>query len=216
MNLFEFASRQGDRLLSMALENLLLILLVIAIATALGVGVAVLTYRTTRPANAALAVTSVMLTIPSFALFGLMIPLLGLGWPPTVAALVSYALLPIVRNTIVGLRQVDPAVVDAARGMGMSRNRILWRIELPLAWPVIITGIRVSTMIVVGVSAIAAIVGGPGLGNFIFSGLSRIGGANAVNLALSGTLLLLVLGLLLDGAFLLLGNTTTPRGIRGE
>lgn len=215
MELFDFMTNQSDRLVGSTVDNLVLILVVVVIATLLSVTFGVLTYRRKRWAKAAETVFSVFLTIPSFALFGLMIPIFGLGATPVIVALTLYSLLPITRNTIVGLQEVDPAIIDAARGMGMSRNRILLRIELPLAWPVIITGMRVATQIIVGISAIAAIVGGPGLGEYIFRGLSTIGGANAVNFVLSGTLLLVVLGLVLDVAYLGLSKLTTPRGIRG-
>lgn len=214
MSLWDFMVRQQDRLIEASLQHLLLILLVVLAAAVIGIGLALASYRNDRASNLLLSTFSVFLTIPSFALFGILIAVVGLGWPPTIVALTMYALLPIYRNTLVGLREVDAAVVDAARGMGMSRWRTLVRIELPLAWPVVVTGLRVSAMINVGVAAIAAIVGGPGLGEFIFRGLSRIGGANAMNLVLSGTILIVVLGLLLDAAFLLLAKFTTPRGIR--
>ena len=129
-------------------------------------------------------------------------------------ALVLYALLPIIRNTIVGLASVDPAITDAARGVGMNRLRVLGRIELPLAWPSILAGIRVSTQMLMGILAIAAYAKGPGLGNLIFSGLSRVGSPTAVPQALTGTVLIVILALVLDGLFVLVGRLTTSRGIR--
>ncbi|MDQ3885763.1 MAG: ABC transporter permease, partial [Actinomycetota bacterium] len=151
---------------------------------------------------------------PSLALFGLFIPVFGLGTTPVVVALVMYALLPIVRNAIVGLRQVDPAVVESAQGMGMSRPQCLWRIELPLAWPVVLTGMRVATLIVVGIAAIGAYISGPGLGNDIFNGLARIGSATALNLVLGGLLGVIVIAILFDLCYVLLFRLTTSRGIR--
>jgi len=129
-------------------------------------------------------------------------------------ALVMFALLPIVRNTITGLREVDPAVVESAQGMGMGRWRRLARIELPLAWPIIITGIRVSTQILVGIAAIAAVINGPGLGKEIFRALASVGTPTAVNRALSAVLGIVILGLLLDIAYLFVGRLTTSRGLR--
>ncbi len=214
MNVFEFALRQSDRLLEAVLASLVLILTPVVLATILSVVVGVTIYRRPRWARLAQGIFSIFITIPSFALFALMIPVFGLGSTPVVVALVMYSLLPITRNTVVGLQQVDPAIVDAARGMGMSRNRTLWRIELPLAWPVIVAGMRVATQIVVGISAIAAFIGAGGLGEFIFRGLSTIGGANAINFALSGTILLVILGLVLDLGYVLLAKLTTSRGIR--
>jgi osmoprotectant transport system permease protein len=214
VSLIDFMSGQSDRLLESTLQSLRLIAIVALVATFLSVSVGLLTYRHKRLSRAALSVFSVFLTIPSFALFGIFIPIFGLGFTPAVIALVMYSMLPITRNTIVGLQAVDPAVVDAARGMGMSRNRILLRTELPLAWPVVLTGVRVAVQIVVGISAIASFIGVEGLGDFIFRGLSNIGTVNALNFALAGTVLLVLLALVLDVLLVLISKLTTPRGIR--
>ncbi|MEU2255149.1 ABC transporter permease [Nocardia xishanensis] len=184
------------------------------VAALIAVALGVLVYRSPFGSAAATAAASAILTVPSFALLGLLIPILGLGVGPTVTALVLYALLPILRNTIVGLAAVDPSVVDAARGVGMSRMRVLAAVELPLAWPSILTGMRVSTQMIMGILALAAYAKGPGLGNLIFSGLSRLGSPNAVPQALTGTVLIIVLALLLDGLFVLVGRLTTSKGIR--
>jgi osmoprotectant transport system permease protein len=185
------------------------------LATVIGVLIGVLVYRSPFGSTIATALASAILTIPSFALLGLFIPVLGLGVPPTVTALVLYALLPIVRNTIVGLDNIDPAVTDAARGIGMGRVNVLTRIELRLAWPAVLAGMRVSTQMLMGIAAIAAYAKGPGLGNMIFSGLAAVGSANAVNRALAGTLGVVVIALVLDGIYVLIGRYTTSRGIRG-
>ena len=186
----------------------------VIIATAIAVLIGIAVYRSPAGSALATALASAVLTIPSFALLGLLIPVLGLGVPPTVTALVLYALLPIIRNTILGLSSVDPAVTDAARGIGMSRLAVLTKIELPLAWPSILTGMRVSTQLVMGILAIAAYAKGPGLGNLIFSGLSRVGSPTAVPQALSATVLIVIFALILDGIYVLLGRLTTSRGIR--
>jgi osmoprotectant transport system permease protein len=162
----------------------------------------------------AITSTATILTIPSLALIGLLVPPLGLGVPPTVTALVLYGLLPIVRNAIVGLRGVDPTLVDAARGIGMSRLARLLRVELPLAWPPILTGIRVSTQMLMGIAAIAAYASGPGLGNEIFRGIASLGSANALNQVLAGTLGIVILALLFDAVYVLVGRLTIPGGIR--
>ncbi len=184
------------------------------IATAVAVCVGIVVYRSRWGSAAATAAASIILTVPSFALLGLLIPVLGLGVRPTVTALVLYALLPILRNTIIGLAAVDPAVSDAARGVGMNRIRILARIELPLAWPSILAGMRVSTQMSMGILAMAAYAKGPGLGNLIFTGLARLGSPTAVPQALTGTVLIIVLALLLDAVLVLVGRLTTSRGIR--
>jgi len=210
----EYVIDEWDRLFTLVVEHAQIVLMSVAIAVVVGVGLGMLTYRTERPRVAVLGVTGVFLTIPSFALFGLLISPLGLGTKPAVVALVMYALLPIVRNTITGLREVDPAVVESAQGMGMGRWRRLARIEFPLAWPIIITGIRVSTQILVGIAAIAAVINGPGLGKDIFRSLARVGTPTAVNQALAAVLGIVMLGLLLDIAYLLIGRLTTSRGLR--
>jgi osmoprotectant transport system permease protein len=201
-------------LLDLTVEHARVVLVAMALATVVGVGLGVLTYRTVPAAKVVLTVTGTFLTIPSFALFGLFIPVLGLGYRPTVVALVLYALLPIVRNTITGLRSVDPAITESALGMGLSRWQRLRRVEVPLAWPVIITGIRVSALITVGIAAVAAIVNGPGLGDPIFQGLRATGTQRGFNLAFGGTLGVVVLALLLDAAFVLLARATTSKGLR--
>ncbi|WP_067856075.1 ABC transporter permease [Nocardia shimofusensis] len=184
------------------------------IATLVAVLIGIVVYRSPLGSSAATAAAGAVLTVPSFALLGLLIPVLGLGVGPTIVALVVYALLPILRNTIIGLASVDPAVTDAARGVGMNRLRVLAAVELPLAWPAILAGMRVSTQMIMGILALAAYAKGPGLGNLIFSGLSRLGSPNAVPQALTGTVLIIVLALALDGILLLVGRLTTSRGIR--
>lgn len=214
MSFVDYLLSRWDHLLELSLDHAGVVLVSVAVATVLGVLLGVLTYRTERPRDLVLAVTGTFLTIPSLALFGLFIAWIGLGTTPVVVALVMYALLPIVRNTIVGLREVDPAVVESAQGMGMGRSRRLLQIELPLAWPVILTGMRVSTLVVVGIAAIGAYINGPGLGNDIFTGLARIGTPVAVNLVLGGMLGVLVLAILFDLLYVLIARTTTPRGLR--
>lgn len=214
MSFSEYLTNRWRHLLDLGTEHVLVVTEAIVIATVIGVGLGLLTYRTERPREFVLAVTGVFLTIPSIALFGLFIPVFGLGTKPVIVALVMYALLPIVRNTIVGLRSVDPAIVESAEGMGMGRLNRLFRIELPLAWPVIITGMRISTIIVVGIAAIGAYVRGPGLGNEIFSGLARFGSPAALNLVLGGILGVMILAVLFDAFYVVLTRLTTSRGLR--
>lgn len=187
----------------------------ILLATIIGVLVGVAVYRSPAGAAIATALSSAILTMPSFALFGLLIPVLGLGVAPSVVTLVLYALLPIVRNTIVGLSNVDQPILDAARGIGMNRFSVLTRVELRLSWPAILAGMRVSAQMLMGIAAIAAYAKGPGLGNLLFMGLGQLGGANALNMALAGTVGVIILALVLDALFVLLGRLTTSRGIRG-
>lgn len=214
MNFFEYVSNRREHLTELAIEHVQVVAVSISVATVIGISLGILVYRRPLWAQVVLGITGVFLTIPSFALFGILIPFVGLGYKPTVIALVMYGLLPIVRNTVTGLRGVDEAVTDSARGMGMGRWRALLRVELPLAWPVIVAGVRVSTLLLVGITAIAAAVNGPGLGEDIFSGLARIGGANALNLVLGGTLGIVLLALVFDSVFAGIGRLTTSKGIR--
>ena len=214
MNFGRYLEREWDDLLEQAVQHVLVVTLAVVLATVIGVGIGVLTWRSARRSGAAIAVCATLLTIPSLALLALLIPLLGLGWAPTVVALVVYSLLPIVRNTVAGLRGVDAAVLEAASGMGLGPGLTVLRIQLPLAWPVIMTGIRVSTQMLFAIATIAAYVAGPGLGNEIFSGLSRLGSANALNQAIAGTVGVVVLALAFDLAFVGIRRITTPRGLR--
>jgi osmoprotectant transport system permease protein len=199
---------------TLARDHVQVVVVAMAVATLVGVSLGVLGYRSPAVGRVVLTVAGAFLTIPSFALFGLLIPLLGLGYRPVVVALVLYALLPIVRNTIAGLRGIDPAVTESAAGMGLSRRQRLRRIELPLAAPVIIAGLRVSTLLTVGIAAIAAVVNGPGLGGPIFQGLRATGTQRGFNQAFGGTLGVVILALLFDAAYLVLARLTTSRGLR--
>jgi osmoprotectant transport system permease protein len=209
-----YVSDRREQLLFETCQHASMVAQTVLVATALGILLAALAYRRPRLAALTTASTAAIMTVPSFALLGLLILPLGLGVAPTVTALVLYALLPIVRNGVVGLRGVDAALVDAARGMGMSRLAVLARVELPIAWPVILTGVRVSTQMIMGIGAIAAYVNGPGLGEQIFSGLARLGGANALNATLAGTAGVILLALLFDLAYVGVGRLTTSRGLR--
>lgn len=215
MNLFHYVADRWERLSLQALLHVSAVVQCTIIAAIVGVLVGIAVYRSRLGSALATALASTILTIPSFALLGLLIPVLGLGVRPTVVALVLYALLPIVRNTIVGLNGVDPAIRDAANGIGMSRFAVLTRIELRLAWPAILTGMRVATQMLMGIAVIAAYAKGPGLGSEVFSGLTRAGSANATNQALAGTLGVVVLALLLEGVYLFVGRLTVSRGVRG-
>ena len=212
--LWEYIAAHHSQLLFDSYQHVSAVVQSVLIATVVGVAIGVMTYRNPLASNLATATSSVILTVPAFALLGLLIPVFGLGVVPSVAALVLYSLLPIIRNTIVGLNAVDPALTDAARGLGMGRISTLGRVELRLVWPSILSAMRVSTQMSMGVLAIAAYVKGPGLGNIIFAGLARVGSPTAIPMALTGTLLIVILALLLDAILVLIGRLTTSKGIR--
>ncbi|MFI9566488.1 ABC transporter permease [Streptomyces rishiriensis] len=214
MSFWEYLDDRHRQLLADAWQHAAVVFQCMVAATLIGVVIGVVTYRSAWAAGLATASASTVLTVPSLAMIGLLIPVVGLGVPPTVIALTLYGLLPIVRNSVVGLRGVDPSLVDAANGIGMSRLTRLARVELPLAWPPILTGIRVSTQMLMGIAAIAAYASGPGLGNEIFRGIASLGSKNALNQVLSGTLGIIVLALLFDAAYVVVGRLTIPRGIR--
>ncbi|MFI0515228.1 ABC transporter permease [Streptomyces sp. WSLK1-5] len=214
MNFWDYLVGRHQQLLADAWQHASAVFQCTLVATVTGVLIGIATYRSEWAGNLATTTTSTILTVPSLAMIGLLIPVVGLGVPPTVVALTLYGLLPIVRNAIVGLRGVDPALVDAATGIGMSRTTRLLRVELPLAWPPILTGIRIATQMLMGIAAIAAYASGPGLGNEIFRGIASLGSRNALNQVLAGTLGIVVLALLFDAAYVLLGRLTIPRGIR--
>jgi osmoprotectant transport system permease protein len=191
---------------------------VVALATLLGsiigISLGVAVYRVPRASQIALRVCGVLLTVPSLALYVLLLSVIGLGWPPVLTALTLYSLLPIVQNTVVGLSGVDSSIVEAATGIGMPRATRVVRVELPMAWPIILTGVRTSALLLVSTATIGAIVRGPGLGNSIYDGLNRIGTPSALYAAATGIAGVAIVGITLNFAFLLIAKLTTSRGIR--
>ena len=214
LSVWNFLQSHFDQVAFSSWQHLSLVVQCLVLATVLAVALAALVYRSRILSSVANTLSAIGLTIPAFALVGLVIAPLGFGVPPAVAVVTFFAALPILRNTVVGLNGVDQAVVESARGIGMGRGRTFFQVELPLAWPVMLGGIRVSAQMVMGIAAVAAYVLGPGLGGFIFSGLSRLGGANSVESVLTGVLGVVLLALILDLALVGLGRLTTPRGIR--
>lgn len=186
----------------------------LVIGLILALVIAVATYRSPLWTGLVNASSAIGLTLPSFALFGLMIGVFGVGVGPSVVVLVFYGTLPILRNAVVGLHGVDAALIESARGMGMSPAMALIRLQIPMAWPVIMAGVRVSAQMMMGVAAIAAYVGGPGLGGFIFTGLSRLGGANSIEQTVDATIMIILLAIVLDLVLGVVARLTTSRGIR--
>ncbi|TFD75377.1 ABC transporter permease [Cryobacterium psychrophilum] len=209
-----FWVQRWDQILGLALGHLAVVVVSLLIAVVIGVGIGMLVWNRPVPYSLVIGAAGIALTIPSLALLAVLVPVFGLGWAPTLIALVLYSLLPIVRNTAVGLRAVPPAIKESAKGMGMSPTRVLISVQLPMAWPIIVTGIRVSAQFVIGTAAIAAYVAGPGLGQLIFKGLSSLGSKNALNLALTGTLGVIVLALVVDAVLVSISRSTTSRGLR--
>jgi osmoprotectant transport system permease protein len=199
---------------SQAIDHAVLTAVVMVAGAIIGLGLGITAHRIPWLRPPIIGTVSTFLTIPSLALFAILIPIVGIGFQPAAIALTMYALLPIVRNTVSGLQSVDQAVVESAKGMGMGARARLLRIELPNAWPVILAGLRVATLLIIGIAAVAALVGGPGLGNEIYTGIRRIGSAGALESLLGGTLAIVALALLFDLIYLGIGRLTIPRGLR--
>ncbi len=210
----EYVTSRLDQILFASWQHFSLVVQCLLIATVLAVVVAALVYRSPALTAVANNISAIGLTIPAFALVGLLIAPFGFGVVPAVIVVVFFAVLPILRNAVVGLASIDGSVVESARGVGLSRFQTFRRIELPMAWPVILAGVRVSAQMVMGIAAITAYVLGPGLGGFIFTGLARLGGANALESVVTGIVAVIILALVLDLLLVGLGRLTIPRGIR--
>jgi len=200
MNVWHFISSHRAEILTATREHLTLVVIsmVIAVAVAVPLGLALVTHPRLR--SSALALASVFQTIPSLALFGFLIPLPflgGIGMRTAIVALVLYAILPILRNTYVGLTGIDPAILEAAEAMGMTEQQILFRVRLPLATSFILAGIRTATVITIGVATIAAAIGAGGLGTFIFRGVAMVSDAVILAGAIPAALLALLADFLL-------------------
>ena len=212
--MWEFIVDRRDQIAYNTFQHANLVIQCVLVATVLAIALAVLVIQLPRLEPVANAVSAIGLTLPSFALVGLLLPLLGIGPTTAFVAVVFYAVFPVLRNAVVGLRGVDSTLLESARGMGMSPAAVLLKVRLPLAWPVILAGVRVSMQMSMGIAAIAAYVLGPGLGGYIFTGLAQIGGANAVYYAVVGTVGIVIIALVVDLLLLLLGRVTTSKGIR--
>ena len=222
----EFMGR-GERFVQELLKHVLLSGSSVIAGTLLGISLGIWATRSKRIERPVFFITNIAQTIPSLALFGLLIaplsalsfafPFLrelgvrGVGFTPAIITLIIYSLLPIVRNTYVGLRQLDPAVIDAGLGMGMSRGRIFLKIEVPLAAPLVLEGVRIAAVQAVGLTTVAALIGAGGLGWFVFQGL----GQAASDLIILGAIPIIMLALVVDGIMRNVVRLATPKGLVG-
>jgi len=220
---WDFIRDRHREILYDGFQHAYLVVLAVALATVIAIVLAMFVTRVPRIGTAVVGIrtdgtfnmlSAIGLTIPGLALIGMLMPLSGIGTTTAFICVCFYAVLPILRNAIVGLAGVDATLLESARGMGMGEIAVMFRIRLPLAWPVILAGIRVSLQMSMGIAAIAALVLGPGLGKDIYTGLAQIGGKNSLNYALVGTLGVVILALILDLLLLLVGRATTSKGIR--
>lgn len=198
-----FLIKYAPEILQHTLEHLFLVGVAIGVAIVIGIPLGILITRQTQLRQPILGIANVLQTIPSLALFGLLIPVPvigGIGVVPAIVALTLYSLLPIIRNTYTGITGVDPAIREAGRGMGMTDRELLLQVEIPLAVGVILAGVRVATVIAIGIATIAAAIGAGGLGVFIFRGIAVVNNqlilAGAVPAAVIALLADLLIGLL--------------------
>jgi len=198
--MLEFLELHRLEIATLTLEHLWLVAISMAIAAAIGVPAGILLTRKPRLREPVIAGANVIETIPSLALFGFLLPAPWLGARAgriAITALALYALLPIIRNTYVGITGVDAGVREAARGMGLTSRQILWQVELPLSMSVILAGIRTATVLCIGIATIAAAIGAGGLGEFIFRGLAMVNDSLILAGAIPAALLALAADLVL-------------------
>jgi osmoprotectant transport system permease protein len=210
MEVWEMAQFRRDDILLATQQHLYLVFIPMLLAVLVAVPLGVITTRLPRMEGIFMGIAGVMQTIPSLALLALMIPLLGIGTPPAVAAMFLYALLPILRNTVTGIRGVDSSIKEAAAGMGMTDWQRLIQVELPIAFPVIMAGIRTALVMTIGVATLAGLIGGGGLGDLIVRGLSIVNDA----LIVVGTVPAALMALIADFLMGRLERWLTPRGLR--
>lgn len=210
MNLLHFFGENRQQVFELILEHLWLVGISTLLAVVVGIPLGIMSARWPAWNKPVLGTANIIQTIPSLALFGFLLPVPWLGDRAdrlAILALTLYALLPIIRNTYVGIRGVDPAVVEAGRGMGLTANQLLFQVELPLASSVIVSGVRIAVVISVGLATIAAAIGAGGLGEFIFRGLAMVNNS----LILAGAIPAAVLALSADFGLGWLERRLRPR-----
>ena len=191
------------------LEHMQISFIAIFIAVIIAVPLGIYITRQKRLAGPLLQIAAIFQTIPSLAILGILIPLVGIGQVPAVIALVIYAILPILRNTYTGIKEIDPILIEAAEAMGMNRRKQLFKVQLPLAMPVIMAGVRTSMVLVIGTATLAALIGAGGLGELILLGIDR----NDNNLILVGAIAAALLAIIFDALLSLLEKVSLKRSI---
>lgn len=215
MEVIDFIISNWDLLIERTVEHTVLVTIAVGMAIVTGVPIGIAITQNRRVADTVLYIASVIMTIPSIALFGIMIPLLspfghGIGYVPAIIAVMLYSQLPIIRNTYTAINNVDPALREAARGMGMTGVQRLRRVEIPIAVPIIITGVRIAVVMNIGIMAIAAYIGAGGLGTFISRGISQTDPRQLI----TGALAVSILAIFADYALLWLNKKLSPAGLR--
>jgi osmoprotectant transport system permease protein len=214
---FEYLIKNNQLVLSQLIQHLKIVAIAIPLAIVIAVPIGIYISHHKKIANVVIYISSVLMTIPSLALFGIMVVLLapfnaGIGIVPAIIAIILYSLLPMIRNTLVAIKTVNPAMIEAAKGMGMTSRQILFKVRLPLALPIIMAGVRNAAVMGVGVTTIAYLIGAGGLGYFIFGGLSR----SRLSMILLGAILVSALGIAVNYGLLALENALTSEGLKIE
>ena len=202
----EFIASQGSEVIRLLWEHIYMSLISLGLGVIVAVPLGIFLSQVPKVANVVIAIVSVMQTIPTLALLALMIPFLGVGKVPAIVALFIYSLLPILRNTYLGMSNVNPDLLDAAKGMGLKRMQIIRQVQLPLAVPVIMAGIRLSTVYVIAWTTLASYIGGGGLGDMIFNGLNLF----RPDLILGGTIPVTILAVIVDLVMARIEDWVTP------
>ncbi len=210
VELIEFMVNQKRMILNAMLQHVFISVLSVLIGALIAIPLGIWLTRRERIAKPVMAAVGIIQTIPSLVLFGLAMPLLGIGIQTGLIVMVLYSILPILRNTYTGIQEVEQKYVEASRGMGMSNFQILKNIELPLALPVIIAGIRISTVYIISWATIAALINAGGLGDLIFTGLQTYN----YNMILSGAIPACILAILMGAVIGGLQKAVTPKGLR--
>ena len=196
----DFFLANYDRIYEMMLEHLEICGLSIAAALAVGIPLGILCAKLRSVAAVVLGAVGVIYTIPTLAMFGLMLPLLGVGFVPAITAIALYSLLPVVQNTYTGIVGLRPELRESAIGLGMSAGRLLWQVELPLATLVIFAGVRIAVVNAIGMATLASLIGAGGLGTMVFRGISTV----SLTVVLAGSIPVIVLALVADLLFRML------------
>lgn len=208
----EFLMEKGGELIARTGEHIFISAVSLALGVLFAVPLGILLTRTKRTASIVIGLASALQTVPSLALLALMIPIFGVGRFPAIVALFIYSLLPILRNTYIGIKNVDPDYKDAAKGMGMTNTQSIFMVELPIAIPTIMSGIRLAAVYVVAWATLASYIGAGGLGDFIFSGLNLY----RADLIFGGTIPVALIALSADLLLGVLEKKLTPIALRGE
>ncbi len=207
--MIEFLQQNQTELLAKTIEHLSISIMSLLAAILIAVPLGIMLTRTDKTAKVVLSLTSVLQTIPSLAILAMMIPFFGIGTLPAVIALFLYVLLPILNNTYLGVKSVDPTAVQAGRAMGMTTRQLLRHVEFPLAIPVIMSGIRLSAVYAISWATLASYIGAGGLGDFIFNGLNLY----QPKLIIAGAVIVTILALVIDGILALIERWVTPNGL---